>query len=126
MWQVSLGLCCSLHEGYRWLLLQEKNERNVTNAVLVQTARLARFPAPRVPAFPCLGNRTTSQPAERINRPRFASLLRLWVVHTSEHCVNGQIKLLTCATAVSHWCFELSAGTLRRMLGGLQHRSWQR
>lgn len=87
----------------------------------MQTARLARFPALRVPAletdlpavFPCLGNRTTFRPAEHINRPRFALLLRLWVVHTSERCFNGQIKLLNCATAISHWCFELSSKDAR-------------
>lgn len=53
-WQVSLGLCCCLQKCYRWLLLQEKNEGNVTNAVLLQTARPARFSALVVLMFPSL------------------------------------------------------------------------
>jgi len=82
-WQVSPGLCCALQECYRWLLLQEKNEGNVTNAALLQTAHPGRRSALLVPMFPVLVNRAECQPAECISQPLFASLLWLWALYTS-------------------------------------------
>lgn len=78
-WQVSVGLCCSQHKWYRWLLLQGKNEGNVTNAVLLQTAQLmcVLFCSACADA-PLPVNRTVFHSAEWISQPWFASLLWQW------------------------------------------------
>lgn len=110
-WQVSLGLRGSLHGRYRWWLLHEKNEGNVTNAFLLQTARPARCSAPLVP-MPRYWNGVsagrTSQPALTCITAGADALV--------EYSFNGQIQLLTCCPAASHRGVELSAGALRRTL----------